>query len=898
MNISRARFEGLTRIVVEMAQAPGPVKPEDIGIGNCLSAGGKSWAVCPSEILGVAVSGCEVIISLSGNALVGQNSAMCGKMAKDACVSVKGSECVPIMRQGAAIADVRDKILDPDTNFIPGDVNYGNSGRGTTYWLNMGNGHGNPYRTDHGTDPANWLNEGCRYSLVGMECNTLIIVFDFPDARGVDNTGIVGLPGDVAMDKNNYVNGKRLRTARNYYDWVSGRNIQFMDEASYGNVKTTWTLLENSEAGTDGIYSLPYSLYPSGYYEPGGVIYEADKAAGKPTEYPWLKTNPKDWGGYWFGRGGSIDNWVSGSVGYPAVPGLRRDFDALVAKMGGKSNFTMGYWAVVENAVGITYGASFGGNGTIGAVLGLDGPKDNPTGANGPALLNYSFMGGDSYNIYKYRHMTHELGHQMGLPDHYIEANYIDPYTGTRDGFFATGGFDHMGQITGISPDFFAWIKWKFGWFRDDQIVAITDNGDYNIELTPIETQGGTKLVIIPGETRGVLYCVEYRGGKLGVNNIEKTEMSNDPFDPDLSKYGEQARWNHDNFGTDTQAGILLYRINANVTAHDVGHTIVVDLMSRSLDNAEGYDKRFSETLNNSLLGPASGVYSHTDDSFGITISVDPSHDLVNGAGDKPYPITITKKTPTEAERRIVLSNAEFVDMNTIQFTTNVDLRGLHPANFRVTKDGAGMTGAARWFTSLRPTMLTSYAVRIALMGTPFTLEDLQGTSGSIVTVEVIPGETAGTLYQYLPSASAVVAPKPLPVGVVTLSNARFANPTTITAAADKDLSGFAAFERGRGSSATGVAKANLRITRPDGKMLAQDEILSAAYDRESGALTINIVPNAYRGIDDTVGTSVEIIGPVSSCSPQVTKPANPQTAQWYHDTELNKTDKKAFCGN
>jgi len=771
-----ARFEGLTRIVVECGKEMlGQITKDDIKVDNCLSAAcGNYWVVPNSEIIGVKVSGSNLIISLADTALVGKTSAMRGKMAKEVCITIKGGKSVPVTSQGAAFADLRKKIYDPDTNYTPGDINCGNSGRGITYWLNMGNGHGNPYRIDHGADPVNWLNQGCRYSLVGMECNVLFIVFDFPDCRGIYNSGITCLPGDDPTDRNNYVNGKRLKTARDYYDWVNVRNIKFMDEASYGNVKTTWTLLENSDDSSDGIYTLPYSLYPSSYYQPGGVIYEADTAAGKLIDYPWLETNPQNWSGYWFARGGSTDNWNSGSIGYASVPGLRRDFDALIAKQGGQSSFTMGYFAAVENAPGITYGQSFGGNGNIGPALGLDGPKKNPTGQNGPGLLNFSFMGADSYNIYKYRHMTHELGHQMGLPDHYIEATYIDPYTGTRDGFFATGGFDHMGQITGISPDFFAWIKWKFGWFRDDQVVAITQNGSYNIELTPIETEGGSKLVIIPGEVPGVLYCLEYRGGKLGVNNIEKTEMSNDPFDPDLSIYGEQARWNHDNFGTDTKAGILLYKINANVTTHEVGHTIVVDLLPRSIDNKEGYDKRFSVTLNDSLLGPASGVYSHTDDSFGITISVDPSHDFINGGKDKPYPVTVTRKTPTAEERRIILSNAEFIDMNTIQFTSNVDLRGLHLSNFRVTKDGQAMVGGRRYISSLRPTMLTSYAVRVSFTDTPFTLEDVQGTSGAVTTVEVIPGEVAGTLYQYLHSASAVVASRPTTVGTVRLCDARF----------------------------------------------------------------------------------------------------------------------------
>ena len=891
-NKATARFEGLTRIVVEM-DAPQSVTAADICINSGVAGSTDYWTLPTKDIRGVAVNGTQVVVSVSDTAFVGEGKNR-GKISQNACISIKGGEGMPILRQGAAMDDLSGKIIDPDTNFIEGDTNYGNSGRGITYWLNMGNGAGNPYRIDHGADPTNWLNAGCRYSLVGMECNTLLIVFDFPDARGVDNTGIYALPGEVPTDKNNYVDGKRLKTAKDYYDWVCDRNIAFMDEASFGNVTTTWTLLENSETGSGGIYTLPYSLYPNSYYKPGGLIFEADLAAGKSTDYPWLKTNPADWGGYWFGRGGSVDNWNSAAFGYASISGLRRDFDALIKRMGGVSKFTMGYWAVAENAPGITYGASFGGNGTIGAVLGLGVTKDKPTGANGPAFLNYSFMGADSYAKFKYRHMTHELGHQMGLPDHYMEGEYIDPYTGTRDGFFATGGFDHMGQITGISPDFFAWIKWKYGWFRDDQIVALTELGEYNVELTPIETEGGTKLVIIPGETRGVVYCLEYRGGKLGVNNIEKTEMSNDPFDPDLSKYGEQARWIHDNFGTDTKAGILMYRINCNVTDPTAGHTVVVDLMPRSLDNKEGYNERFSVTLNDSLLGPASGVYSYTDGAFGLTISVDPDFELVNGAADMPYAVRIRKHNAFTENRRIELSNVEFVDANTIQFTSNVDLRGLHSANFRVTHDGVGMTGAVRWYSNLKASNLAAGMVRLTFFGTPFSTEDVFGTSGAVTTVEVTRGETQGTLYQYLPSKSVVVAPKKLPLGVVTLKNVRFINLTTITAVADKDLSGIAALSKGRGTTATSVARAALKITKPCGKILQPDEIVSADFARGEQVLTIRIAPNLYKSLSETIGTAVELTRPVSSNSPHVTKPENTQTATWYHNVELNQTDKPA----
>jgi len=205
------------------------------------------------------------------------------------------------------------------------------------------------------------------------------------------------------------------------------------------------------------------------------------------------------------------------------------------------------------------------------------------------------------------------------------------------------------------------------------------------------------------------------------------------------------------------------------------------------------------------------------------------------------------------------------------------------------------MTGASRYYSALRPINFAAKTVRLTFFGTPFTLEDVLGTSGATITVEVIPGDTQGTLYQYLPSASAAVAPKPLKVGIVTLSDVRFTNLTTITAVADKDLSGIACHARGRGTTATSVARAALKITKPCGRVLVPDEIASASFVRDGNILTINIAPNLFKTLDETVGTALEIVLPVSNCPPGVGKPESPLTAAWYHNAEANKTDKPAI---
>ncbi len=927
-SIVKAEFEGLTRILVTLGTRAGEIDRNDIVIDNILSAGSTSsakyWKLSAEEIRGVEVIPGEVnwwtqeqapdtvAISLTNDALKGSGDTR-GQMAEEACISIQGSAPVAIPRQGAALDE---KVL----NIIDGQNGEEND---TSMWHNAGSnseGWGNPYSIDRGENPENYLNVGSRYDYAGIDVNVLLMVFDFPDARGADNTGIIGLPGEAQVDLHNYVNGHRLTSAQDYFDWVSGRNKEFLETASFGNIRMKWELLENSQEGSNGIYTLPYSLYPSSYYMPGGVIYEADKQAGRDLSniyeaYPWLLTNPggRDyqhleggpaledlldsnglWEGYWFARGASTDDWNDDVIGYAGVPGMKEDF---VKKFGDPqagtytANFTMGYWAAVENAPGITYGQSFsGGDYSVAHNLGIE-------------LKNFSFMGADAYSRFKYKHMCHEFGHQIGLNDNYLDrptGGVADIYTGTADYYTSSGGYDLMGYITGIAPDYFAWVKWKNAWFRDDQVVAVTDPGTYTVELTPVETEGGSKLIFIPGEDRGVVYAIEFRGGKIGVDNIEKTEMSNDPFDPDLSRYGEQSRWDHSEaFGTDTQAGILLYRFNANITSLDCAPIVVTDILPRSLNNAEGYDHRYSVTLNNSLLGPASGVYSWTDDAFGITISVDPGEELVNGS-DEPYTVTVEKFDPSEKDRTPIL-HAQFVDLNAIQFQSDLDLRGLKDENFVVKKGSQRIPASVHHVSK-------SY-VRLNFAGTPFTPDDITGVSGKNVTVQISAAgaennSSSSSLYQYLPSDKVYVEPIQgrnggMKTETVTLSELRFTGVNSLTAKADKDITGIGM----AASDGASVAKNSLKITRADGTVLTASQIASASYSRTTGLLTVNLTQGTFESLSDTIGTTVEIVRPVSNFSPTISlnavtdaqPSANAATLanmQWNHDVTFYTTQK------
>jgi hypothetical protein len=67
-----------------------------------------------------------------------------------------------------------------------------------------------------------------------------------------------------------------------------------------------------------------------------------------------------------------------------------------------------------------------------------------------------------------------------------------------------------MGNIGGHSPDLFAWHKLKLGWLDADQMDCVTAPGTTEHTLTPVETAGGKKLVVVRTGT-DTAYAVESR---------------------------------------------------------------------------------------------------------------------------------------------------------------------------------------------------------------------------------------------------------------------------------------------------------------------------------------------------------------------------------------------------
>ncbi|KAI1630873.1 M6 metalloprotease [Biscogniauxia mediterranea] len=100
-------------------------------------------------------------------------------------------------------------------------------------------------------------------------------------------------------------------------------------------------------------------------------------------------------------------------------------------------------------------------------------------------------FGYDAYEAWGSLVLNHETGHTMCLPDYY-------PGDGRATGLWV-GGWDLMGLISGPSPDYFAWDKWRLGWLADDQVdcVGADQTTTTTHVLTPLEVAGGKKAVVV-----------------------------------------------------------------------------------------------------------------------------------------------------------------------------------------------------------------------------------------------------------------------------------------------------------------------------------------------------------------------------------------------------------------
>lgn len=107
--------------------------------------------------------------------------------------------------------------------------------------------------------------------------------------------------------------------------------------------------------------------------------------------------------------------------------------------------------------------------------------------------------------------LAHETGHVFDLPDLYHR-----PSDGKGDWDTYVGDWDVMGSQFGMSPDLFAWQKWKLGWLDASQVDCVPSGSSLHT-LQPLSATpprggtGGTRLAVIRTGS-GSAIAVEARG--------------------------------------------------------------------------------------------------------------------------------------------------------------------------------------------------------------------------------------------------------------------------------------------------------------------------------------------------------------------------------------------------
>ncbi|MFE9254747.1 M6 family metalloprotease domain-containing protein [Streptomyces sp. NPDC006879] len=107
--------------------------------------------------------------------------------------------------------------------------------------------------------------------------------------------------------------------------------------------------------------------------------------------------------------------------------------------------------------------------------------------------------------------LAHETGHVFDLPDLYHR-----PDDGKGDWDTYVGDWDVMGSQFGMSPDLFAWHKWKLGWLDPRQIDCVRGGTSLHT-LQPLASPGlpgavgGTRLAVVRTGA-GSAIAIEARG--------------------------------------------------------------------------------------------------------------------------------------------------------------------------------------------------------------------------------------------------------------------------------------------------------------------------------------------------------------------------------------------------
>jgi len=133
--------------------------------------------------------------------------------------------------------------------------------------------------------------------------------------------------------------------------------------------------------------------------------------------------------------------------------------------------------------------------------MGYSGPAFSAIRGNGITLDGKYISNGatSAYDLNNWKSiwLNHEISHSMGLVDLY--ASTQSDATNRYDGHRYVGEFSYMGlsSYTSNSPSLLAFERWNLGWLDDSQIECMKGSSLTKL-ITPVQSSGGTKAIIIP----------------------------------------------------------------------------------------------------------------------------------------------------------------------------------------------------------------------------------------------------------------------------------------------------------------------------------------------------------------------------------------------------------------
>lgn len=157
--------------------------------------------------------------------------------------------------------------------------------------------------------------------------------------------------------------------------------------------------------------------------------------------------------------------------------------------------------------------------------------------------------------------LAHETGHVFDLPDLYHR-----PADGKGDWDTYVGDWDLMGSQFGLSPDLFAWHKWRLGWMDPRQVVCVRGAGPTRLTLEPLAAGPG-----IP---------VQGAGGAPAFGLGDGVKLAVVRTGPD-SALAFEARTAAGNDRATCREGILVYRVHSGAESGG-GPIEVVDAHPRT----------------------------------------------------------------------------------------------------------------------------------------------------------------------------------------------------------------------------------------------------------------------------------------------------------------------------